>query len=105
MFFAFYQHYSNSLNCNVKESVEQTFVSVLKQIQLPSHRCFIYLPTVLFHGALGAFRAQNNKSNDLYSPVMAQCNWRARNSTRQTIGTCPQCAVCREQENTEIFKH
>jgi len=50
------------------------------------------------------FRAQNNKSNYLYLQMMAQCNRRTRNWTTQTLGTWPQCAVCLEQENTEIYK-
>jgi len=50
------------------------------------------------------FRTQNNKSNDLYLLVMAQCNWRTRSWTRQTLGTSPQCAMGREQENSEIYK-
>jgi len=88
----------------VKASVEQNCVTVLKQIQLSSHRCFIHLPTALFDGVMCVFRAQNNKSNDLYLLVMAHCNRRTRNWTRQTLGTCPQCAVRREQVNTEISK-
>ena len=36
---------------------------------------------------------------------MARCNYRTQNWTRQTLGTCPQCAVRCEQENTELYKH
>jgi len=39
----------------------------------------------------------------MYLLVMAQCNWRTRNWTRQTLGTCPQCAVGCEEENTQIY--
>ena len=85
--------------------MELNFVAVLKQIQFSSLLCFIPLPTALFHGVICVFRAQNNKSNDLYLLVMVQCNWRTWNVTRQTLGTCPQWAVRSEQENTEIFKH
>jgi hypothetical protein len=46
---------------------------------------------------------KTTKSNDLY--LLDLCNWRTRNWTRQTLGTCPLCAVRCEQENTEIYKH
>jgi len=55
----------------MKGSLEQNFVTVLKQIQLSSNLCYIPLLTALFHGVIGAFRAQNNKSSDLYLLVMA----------------------------------
>jgi len=71
---------------------------------LSSRLCFIPLLTALFHGKFCAFRAQNNKRNNLSLPLIIQCNWRRRNWTRQTLGTCPQCALRSEQENTEIFK-
>jgi len=87
----------------VKASLEQTLFRVLKQIQLSSQLCFIPLHTALYHSTICTFRAQNNRSNDLYLLVMAQCKWRTRNWTRQTLGTCPQCAVRSEQENTEMF--
>ena len=51
------------------------------------------------------FRAQNNKSNDLYLLVMAQRSWRNWNWTRKTLGTCPQWASGREEENTDLFQH
>jgi hypothetical protein len=50
----------------VNACVEQNCVTVLKQIELTSHLCFIPLPTALFDGVMCVFRAQNNKSNDLY---------------------------------------
>jgi hypothetical protein len=104
MFFALQQHDNNRLNCIVKARVEQNLVTVLKQIQLSSRLCFIPLPTALFHGVLCVFRAPNNKSNGLYLLVMAQWNCRTRNCTIQTLGTCPQSAVRRQQENTQILK-
>jgi len=76
-----------------------------KKIQLLSKFFSIPSPTALFHGVIGTFRAQNNKSNDLYLLVMVPCDYRTRNWTRQTLGTCPQCAVRCEQENREIFEH
>ena len=45
----------------MKASVEQNCVTVLKQIQLSSHRCFIPLQTALFDGVMCVFRAQNKK--------------------------------------------
>jgi hypothetical protein len=71
MFFALQQHWNNRLNCDVKARVEQNCVTVLKQIQLSSHLCFIPLPTALFDAVMCVFRAQNNKNNDLYLLVMA----------------------------------
>jgi len=104
MSLALYQHCNNRLNCTVKASVEQNFVIALKQIQLSSHICFIPLPTELFHDIICVFRTQNNKSNDPHLLVMAHCNYRTRSWTRRIFGTCPQCSVRCEQENTEIFK-
>jgi len=48
MFFALYQHYNNRLNRTLKASVEQNIVTVVQQIQLSTHLCFIPLPTALF---------------------------------------------------------
>jgi hypothetical protein len=45
----------------VKASVEQNCVTVMKQIQLSSHRCFIPLQTALLDGVMCVFRAQNKK--------------------------------------------
>jgi hypothetical protein len=61
--------------------------------------------TELYNWVVGVFRAQNNKSKNLYLLLLDQCNWRTRNSTMHTLGNCPQCAVRSEQENTEIYKH
>jgi len=52
----------------------------IEAIQLSSHRCFVPLPTALFDYVMCLFRAQNNKSSDLYLLVMARCNWRTRSS-------------------------
>ena len=89
----------------MKADVEQNCVTVLKEIVFSSHRCFIPLPIALFHGVMCVFRTPKDKSNDLYLLVMAQCNGRMRRSTRQTLGTSPQCALHREQENTDISQH
>ena len=70
MFCAVWQLSTNRLYCTLNTSVEQNCVTVLKQIQLSSHRCFVPLPTALFDGAMCEFRAQNNKSSDLYLLMM-----------------------------------
>jgi len=84
--------------------MEQNFNRVFKQIQLSSQLCFIPLHTALYHGTICTFRSQNNKSNDVYLLVVARCNWKTRYWTRQTLGTCPQCAVRSEQE-TLLYSH
>jgi len=66
---------------------------------------FNSLTTASFNSVIFALGAQNNKSNGLYLLMMAQCNCKTRSWTRQTLGTCPQCAIRCEQENTEIYKH
>ena len=45
----------------MRASLEINFVPVLKQIKLPSHLCYIPLPTALFDSVMCVFRAQNNK--------------------------------------------
>ena len=52
--------------------MEQKSLTVLKQIQLSSHRCSVPFHMALFDGVICVFRAQNNKSNDLYLLVLAQ---------------------------------
>jgi hypothetical protein len=47
------------------------FYSCIEANSIVIKPLFIPLPTALFHGLIGAFRAQKNKSNDLYLPVMA----------------------------------
>jgi hypothetical protein len=61
------------MNCTVKANLEQNFVPGLKQIKLSPNVCFIPLPTALFHGAIGAFRAQNIKSNNMYLLMTVYC--------------------------------
>ena len=52
--------------------MEQNCVTLLKQIQLSSHRRSVPLHMALYDGVMCVFKAQNNKSNDLYLMVMAQ---------------------------------
>jgi len=87
----------------VKASLEQKFIRVFKQIQLSSQLCFIPLPAALFHDTICTFRAQNNKSNDLYLLVMARC--KRENAILNKTNAWNLSAVCSAPwaGNTVVF--
>ena len=83
----------------------QTQISSIEANSIVIKTSFHSLTKASFNSVIFALGAQNNKSNDLYLLVMAQCKCRTRSWTKQTLGTCPQCSVRRELEKTEIYKH
>jgi hypothetical protein len=102
MFFAVYSTITNVWIVLWKRIWNKTLFQYWNKFNCQSNLCFFHLPTALFHCAIGAFIAQNNKSNNLYLLVMVCCNYRRRNRTRQ-IDTCPQVAVRCEQERQKYW--
>jgi len=68
-----------------------------------SHHTFVSFVFPQHYFTLQSVRPERITTKVIICTYWWWCNCRTRNWTRQTLGTCPQCAVSREQENTEIF--
>ena len=97
MFFSLWQQCNICLNCTLKTGVEQNFVTVLKQIQLP----------LLFHSFTNSTISEHKTTKVMICTYGCWLRETGEREIKQDESLDPvrsvRCAVSRK--NTQIYKH